>query len=79
MALKTNREGRTGGLSDAIRGAGRTISMSQPAPDVVSGKLIGTMMIFYRFCIANRFRKSGLGGKGSWSRFCYWPSDFRIK
>jgi malate dehydrogenase (oxaloacetate-decarboxylating) len=43
MALKTNREGRTGGLSDAIRGADALLAMSQPGPDVVSGKLIGTM------------------------------------
>jgi malate dehydrogenase (oxaloacetate-decarboxylating) len=43
MALKTNREGLTGGLSDAIRGADALLAMSQPGPDVVSGKLIGTM------------------------------------
>src|SRR5467141_5040754 len=43
MALKTNQEGRTGGLSEAIRGADALLAMSQPGPDVVSGKLIGTM------------------------------------
>lgn len=43
MALKTNREGRTGGLSEAIRGADALLAMSQSGPDVVSGKLIGTM------------------------------------
>jgi malate dehydrogenase (oxaloacetate-decarboxylating) len=43
MALKTNREGRTGGLSEAIRGADALLAMSQSGPDVVSGKLIETM------------------------------------
>src|SRR5438093_11898971 len=43
MAQKTNREGRTGGLSEAIKGADALLAMSQPGPDVVSGKLIGTM------------------------------------
>jgi malate dehydrogenase (oxaloacetate-decarboxylating) len=43
MALKTNREGRTGGLSEAIRGADALLAMSQCGPNVVSGKLIETM------------------------------------
>src|SRR6266550_4571170 len=43
MALKTNREGRTGGLGEAIRGADALLAMSKPGPDVVSGKLIETM------------------------------------
>src|SRR6058998_3438140 len=43
MALKTNREGRTGGLSDAIKGADALLAMSSPGPGVVSGKLIETM------------------------------------
>jgi malate dehydrogenase (oxaloacetate-decarboxylating) len=43
MALKTNREGRTGGLSDAIKGADALLAMSSPGPGVVSGRLIETM------------------------------------
>src|SRR5690242_746859 len=43
MALRTNREGRTGGLSQAIRGADALLAMSQSGPDVVSGKFIETM------------------------------------
>jgi malate dehydrogenase (oxaloacetate-decarboxylating) len=43
MALKTNREGRTGGLSDAIRGADALLAMSSSGPGVVSGRLIETM------------------------------------
>ena len=43
MALKTNREGRTGGLPEAIIGADALLSMSQSGPGVVSGKLIATM------------------------------------
>src|SRR5881296_4443884 len=43
MALKTNREGRTGGLSEAIRGTDALLAMSQSGPDVVSGRLVETM------------------------------------
>src|SRR5438874_791821 len=43
MALKTNREGRTGGLSEAIKGADALLAMSSSGPGVVSGKLIETM------------------------------------
>ncbi len=43
MALKTNREERTGGLSDAIKGADALLAMSSSGPGVVSGKLIETM------------------------------------
>jgi len=43
MALKSNREGRTGGLSDAIKGADALLAMSSPGPGVVSSRLIETM------------------------------------
>src|SRR5438094_8498183 len=43
MALKSNREGRTGGLSDAIKGADALLAMSSPGPGVVSSRLIQTM------------------------------------
>src|SRR5881296_2613051 len=43
MALKTNREGRTGGLKEAIKGADALLAMSSSCPGVVSGKLIETM------------------------------------
>ncbi len=43
MALKTNREGRTGGLKEAIKGADALLAMSKSGPDMVSGKLIETM------------------------------------
>jgi malate dehydrogenase (oxaloacetate-decarboxylating) len=43
LALKTNREGRTGGLSEAIKGADALLAMSKSGPDVVPGKLIETM------------------------------------
>jgi malate dehydrogenase (oxaloacetate-decarboxylating) len=43
MALKTNRESRTGGLADAIRGADVLLAMSTPGPGVVPRKLIETM------------------------------------
>src|SRR2546427_4463345 len=43
MALKTNREGRTGGVSEAIKGADALLAMSSSGPGVVSGKLIETM------------------------------------
>src|SRR5437879_8996158 len=43
MALKTNREGRTGGLENAIRGADALLAMSTPGPGVVSADLVETM------------------------------------
>ena len=43
LALKTNREGRTGGLTEAIKGADALLAMSKSGPDVVPGKLIETM------------------------------------
>jgi malate dehydrogenase (oxaloacetate-decarboxylating) len=43
MALKTNREGRTGDLSDAIKGADALLAMSHPGPGVIAAKLIETM------------------------------------
>ena len=43
MALKTNREGRTGGLDKAIKGADALLAMSTPGPGVVSGELVETM------------------------------------
>jgi malate dehydrogenase (oxaloacetate-decarboxylating) len=43
MALKTNREGRTGELSEAIKGADALLAMSKSGPDVIPGKLIETM------------------------------------
>src|SRR5438876_4353285 len=43
MALKTNREGRTRGLSEAIKGADALLAMSSTGPGVVTGKLIETM------------------------------------
>src|SRR5437667_5108460 len=43
MALKTNREGRTGGLSEASKVADALLAMSSDGPGVVSGKLIETM------------------------------------
>jgi malate dehydrogenase (oxaloacetate-decarboxylating) len=43
LALKTNREGRAGGLSEAIKGADALLAMSKSGPDVVPGTLIETM------------------------------------
>src|SRR2546427_115142 len=43
MALKTNREGRTGGVSEAIKGADALLAMSSSGPGGVSGKLIEKM------------------------------------
>src|SRR5438132_5709365 len=43
MALKTNREGRTGGVSEAVKGDDALLAMSSSGPGVVSGKLIETM------------------------------------
>lgn len=43
MALKTNREGRTGGLADAVKGADALLAMSTPGPGTVPAKMIETM------------------------------------
>jgi len=43
LALKTNREGRTGGLSEAIKGSDALLAMSKSGPDVVPARLIETM------------------------------------
>src|SRR5947209_16943562 len=43
MAVKTNREGRTRGLCEEIKGADALFAMSSSGPGVVSGKLIETM------------------------------------
>src|SRR5437867_4945539 len=43
MALKSNREGRTGGLSDPIKGAAAWLAMSSPGPGVVCSRLIEPM------------------------------------
>jgi malate dehydrogenase (oxaloacetate-decarboxylating) len=43
MCLKTNSEGRTGGFSEALKGADVLIAMSTPGPGVVPKGLISTM------------------------------------
>jgi malate dehydrogenase (oxaloacetate-decarboxylating) len=43
MCLKTNSEGRTGGLKEALRGADVLIAMSTPGPGIVPKGLISTM------------------------------------
>src|SRR5438309_1368591 len=43
MCLITNREGRTGGLENAIKGADALLAMSTPGPGVVSADLVETM------------------------------------
>jgi malate dehydrogenase (oxaloacetate-decarboxylating) len=43
LALKTNREGRIGGLSEAIKGSDALLAMSKSGPDVVPARLIETM------------------------------------
>ena len=43
MALKTNREGRTGDLSDAVKGADALLAMSTPGPGTIPAKMIKTM------------------------------------
>jgi malate dehydrogenase (oxaloacetate-decarboxylating) len=43
MALKTNQEGRTGGLADAIKGADALLAMSSSGPGVIPKGLIETM------------------------------------
>jgi malate dehydrogenase (oxaloacetate-decarboxylating) len=43
MCLKTNSEGRTGGLREAVKGADVLIAMSTPGPGVVPKGLISTM------------------------------------
>ena len=43
MAVKTNKEGRTGGLAEAIKGSDVLLAMSSPGPDIIPSSLIGTM------------------------------------
>ncbi len=43
ISLKTNSEGRTGGLKEALKGADVLIAMSTPGPGVVPSGLISTM------------------------------------
>jgi malate dehydrogenase (oxaloacetate-decarboxylating) len=43
ISLKTNSEGRTGGLKEAVKGAEVLIAMSTPGPGVIPKELISTM------------------------------------
>src|SRR6059036_1764497 len=43
IALKTDSEGRTGGLGEAVKGADVLIAMSTPGPGVIPKELISTM------------------------------------
>lgn len=43
ICLKTNAEGRTGGLADAVKGADALLAMSSPGPGVIPKDLISTM------------------------------------
>jgi malate dehydrogenase (oxaloacetate-decarboxylating) len=43
MCLKTNQEGRTGGLKEAIKGADVLIAMSSSGPGIIPKELISTM------------------------------------
>ncbi len=43
IALKTNHEGRTGGLAEAVKGADALLAMSTPGPGVIPPRLIETM------------------------------------
>ncbi len=43
LSLKTNREGRVGGLKEALRGADALLAMSTPGPGVIPKRLIETM------------------------------------
>jgi malate dehydrogenase (oxaloacetate-decarboxylating) len=43
ISLKTNSEGRTGGLKEAVKGADVLIAMSTPGPGVIPRELISTM------------------------------------
>src|SRR6266704_2058631 len=43
MALKTNKEGRTGGLAEAVKGADVLLAMAASGPGVVPSRLIRTM------------------------------------
>ncbi len=45
VALKTNSQGRSGGLEDALKGTDVLIAMSHPGPGVVPKKLIRTMNV----------------------------------
>jgi malate dehydrogenase (oxaloacetate-decarboxylating) len=43
LALKTNSEGRSGGLAEAVKGADALLAMSKPGPGTIPGDLIRTM------------------------------------
>jgi malate dehydrogenase (oxaloacetate-decarboxylating) len=43
IALKTNQEGRTGGLADAVKGSDALLAMSSSGPGVIPSGLIKTM------------------------------------
>jgi malate dehydrogenase (oxaloacetate-decarboxylating) len=43
ICLKTNSEGRTGGLKEAVKGTDALIAMSTPGPGVIPKELISTM------------------------------------
>src|SRR5947208_16685314 len=43
LALKTNKEGRTGGLAEAVKGGDALLAMAAPGPGVVPGRLVRTM------------------------------------
>src|SRR5881398_2893511 len=62
MALKTNKEGRTGGLAEAIKGADALLAMAAPGPGVIPSRLIRTMSDDpIVFACANPYRRSGHG------------------
>jgi len=43
MCEKTNAEGRTGGIAEAMRGVDIVIGLSQPGPDIIKKEWIGNM------------------------------------
>jgi malate dehydrogenase (oxaloacetate-decarboxylating) len=43
MALKSNREGKTGGIKDAMKGADMVIGASRPGPDVITMDMVKGM------------------------------------
>src|SRR5437879_11454771 len=43
IALKTNSEGRTGGLKEAVKGADVLIAMSTPGPGVIPKEIVSAM------------------------------------
>jgi malate dehydrogenase (oxaloacetate-decarboxylating) len=43
LAVKTNSEGRRGGLAEAVKGADALLAMSKPGPGTIPGGLIRTM------------------------------------